>query len=191
MERLTIEQKKAERLLAWKQWIGEFIETNEDATPIPNAAELLNDYYWRLVEYFLKPMLKDVDEGNDHNIHYYKIISASELTVMAVVPFKLRSDKSDENRKHLNAEFAWLVATSIFINWKIDGRMLINIEKLDAAVFSTELILKNGGEEKFYPLNIMEEHIEWLKDLNTAGPLPVLGNSQTWRALFYACKIDN
>lgn len=185
------EEKKAKRLEEWKIWIREFLGTNSDLTLIPNAAELLNIYYWRLVQHFLKPLLKDLGDEEDHNLHYYKIISASELTIMSVMPFKIKGVGSDEHTKQANADFAWFVATSIMVNWKIDGVALIDTGKLDDVVFYTELIDNNGDGEKFYPLNFMDEHIEWLKDLNTAGPLPVLSNSQTWRMVFLASKISN
>lgn len=188
---ISIEEKKAARLTEWTVWLKDFMDINSDVVPIPNAAELLNDYYWRLALFYLKPLLEYSEEEKEHNLHYYKIISASELTIMAVMPFKLKAAGTEESKKQANAEYAWFVATSILINWQIADNYIIDTEKLDQIVYEKEVIDVIDSETKYYPLNFMDEHIEWLKDLNTAGPLPILSNSQTWRVLFLASKADH
>lgn len=189
MDGTSFAKKRADRLDDWKTWIAEFIGVNPDMVPITHAAELLNDYYWRLVVYYLKPLLDYTDEA-EHNLHYYKIISASEITVMAVMPLKLGSTDDQEARKQLNAEFACFVAFCIIGNWKIDGKEYVDENKLITTLDFKELIDVVDSKPKFYPLSLMNEHIEWLKDLNTASALPILSNSQTWRAIFLASKID-
>lgn len=189
MEGNSFAEKKAARLEDWKTWIDEFVTTNSGIVPIPNAAELLNDYYWKLAIYYLKPLL-DYSDEEEHNLHYYKIISASEITVMAVFALKLENSTDIKERKQLNAEFACFVALSIIGNWQIDGRNIVNEEKLTATLDTRELIDRVNNEDKYYPQSLMDEHIEWLKDLNTAAALPILSNSQMWRAIFLASKID-
>lgn len=190
----TATKKKQERLNEWKGWIKEFLELNEanPAPPyinIPKAAEILNDFYWRLANNYLKPLLKYSVERDEveHNLHYYKIISSSEITVMAVLPFKFKKGGDEEARKLLNAEFAWFVAISILLNWKIDGKEVISYDQLEKVIFTQEKIdVDAKGKAKNYPLNFQDEHISWLKSLNVAISLPILSNSQTWRMVYLA-----
>lgn len=194
MDQVSIETRIQERLLEWEGWIAKFMEMNEanpasEYKPIPNAAELLNDYYWRLALNFLKPLLEFSDGESEHNLHYYKIISSSELTVMAVMPFCFTENSDKEQLKQLNAEFAWFVSISILLNWKVDNVEVLEYEQLDKVCSYNEIIdLDENNEPVYYTLNFMDEHIEWLKDINTAAPLPILSNSQTWRMLFFAAK---
>jgi len=188
LEGTPFAKKKVARLEEWKIWLSEFIEIKPGAEPITHAAELLNDYYWKLAIYYLKPLL-DYTDSVEHNLHYYKIISASEITVMAVVPLKLADSDDKEKRQQLNAEFACFIASAIMGNWKIKGTKVINDDKLVSVLQTKELIDKVENEFKYYPLSLMDEHIEWLKDLNTAAALPILSNSHTWRAIYLASKI--
>jgi hypothetical protein len=185
----AIDLQKAKRLKEWKDWIAAFVVDYSYGKPVAHAAELLNDYYWRLLDAYLKPMLHYTDD-KEHYLHYYKIISASELTVMSVVPFKYAGNDDPETRKQLNAEFACYIAYAIIGNWKIDGKIHVDYDKLEKILNDTEVIDQVNDENKFYPQSLMDEHIEWLKDLNTAGNLPVLSNAQTWRAIFLGSRID-
>lgn len=190
---MAITQKKEHnRLEEWRNWVEVFQKisaTNPigEYTTIANAAELLNDYYWRLANDYLRPMLK----GHEHNLHYYKIISASELTVMAVMPFVFIDENKREERKKLNAEFAFQVALSILLNWKVGGKEVTDSAHIVRIIDHREIIDNDNGKEKKYALNFMDEHIDWLKYLNTAGPLPVLSNGQTWRMVVIAAKALN
>lgn len=175
-------------------WINEFLEIASEKPEgiyiaIPNAASLLNDYYWRLIIDFLRPLLVYSEGEKEHNLHYYKIISASELTVMAVMPLKFKENNSREARKKLNAEFAFFVATSIILNWKINNKTTVTYSSFQKVINNKELIdYEDDGKPRFFAVDFEDEHIDWLKDLNTAAPLPILSNSQTWRLCFLATR---
>lgn len=192
MAKLTFEERKAERLREWKGWVAEFISaqnlySKSEVKSIPHAAILLNDYYWRVAMAFLRPLLKS-DNRKEHNLHYYKIISASELTAMAVMPFYLVGDKTKNENKKLNANFAMFVATTIMLNWKVDRKKTIDVNSLDQVFSHREIIDVIKRKEHPYFLSFKEEHLDWLAGVNTLGPLPVLSNSQTWRLCFFAAK---
>lgn len=191
----TIAQKKGNRLAEWIIWLKNFQDELSDAEKasletLPNAADLLNIYYWRLAIDFIKPLLQDGSGEEEHNIHYYKIISASELAVMAVLPwvYKDGHPHKPEDRAELNAKFALFVAVSIMLNWRIQDKEVIDVNELNQVLFYVELIDNHDGNSpKYYPDNFAEEHINWLKLLNVNGPLPILSNSQTWRMCNHAC----
>jgi len=193
LDKTAIDQKKEARLKEWRTWITTYLETNDDSplpeyTTIEYAAELLNDYYWRLVKQFIRPLLQEGISPEEHNIHYYKIISASELTVMAVLPLIFKESNTQENRALINAEFAFFVATTIMLNWTIKGNEIVSINELEQVALNKELIdISTDNEPIHYPYNFRDEHIDWLKELNTSGPLPIISNSQTWRLCCHAC----
>jgi hypothetical protein len=192
-ESIALETKKNKRLREWEAWINDYLEFNpiiqdEGFHAIPNAALLLNDYYWRLAMDYLKPLLNENENGEVSNIHYYKIISASELTVMAVLPFT--SYKEEVDRKVVNAEFAWYVGISIMVNWKIQDENTIEYEPLEKVfTFQEAMDVTDNGGSKLYPNNFRDEHIEWLKGVNPAAPLPIISNSHVWRLLYIASKL--
>lgn len=198
MDSKSLANKKRERLKEWKKWISDFLSINNlnptsEFITIPHAAELLNDYYWRLAVEDLKPLLDSSDE-REHNLHYYKIISASELTAMAVLPFIYKVVKKDGNRKTLNAEFAFYVASSIMVNWKIDNNYVIDVDSLDSIFSKQELIDviiddNKKKKKKYYTLNFRDEHIRWLTDLKITASFSILSNSQTWRMVYIAANL--
>ena len=185
---------REDRLEEWKVWLENFPDILEDNEKkhlelIPRAAELLNDYYWRLAKQFIRPLLQDQNSPEEHNIHYYKIISASELTTMAVLPWKYAEGHSHahDQRCHINARFGMFVAIAIMLNWKIDGKEVVREEELAEVMNHVEQINVLDGKAIAYPYNFRDEHIALLQYLNISGPLPVLINSQTWRLCYHAC----
>jgi hypothetical protein len=192
LAKLTIEQKKEERLKEWRGWLSEFkkvqnVFSQKDVILIPHAAIVLNDYYWRLADYFLRPLLH-YDYKKEHYLHYYKIISASELTTMAVMPFTVKGNDDIADNKKLNANFAMFVASTIMLNWKINGKEIIDLTSVNEIFSYKEIIDVVKKKELHYFLSFKDEHLDWLAGVNTAGPLPVLSNSQTWRLCFLAAK---
>lgn len=192
MENISIEKKHKDRLEEWKGWLQGFAETLTDDQKtqlelLPNAAELLNDYYWRIARQFIRPLLTDSED--DHNIHYYKIISASELITMAVLPWKYTEayPHTQEDRAHINARFGLFVGMSIMLNWKINGIEIVSENELGSVMYYKEVIKTNPEGDIAYPYNFMEEHIALLEQLNVNGPLPILSNSQSWRLIYIAC----
>ena len=86
-----IAQKK--RLREWQDWLTNFEQYYRQTKKkipfkyIENAAWILNDLYWRIAEQYLRPVLQTKNEDEEeHRIHFYKIISASEVTIMMVLP---------------------------------------------------------------------------------------------------------
>ena len=193
MDNITISQKKKARLREWRGWIKEFtriwaLYKSEKIVAIPNAANLLNDYYWMVTIRYIKPLLvSDIRDKREHNIHYYKIISMSEISALCVMPFYYKDNPEDyvENKK-LNAEFAFFVATSILLNWKIDKKEILNELSLRTLVNHKEIIDVKGKNIFYYFHSFKQEHINWLADLNTATLPPVLSNAQTWRMVVLA-----
>ena len=181
-----LETKKNKRLHEWQAWMAEFQTLGIPIEPIPYAAELLNDYYWRLMIDYIQPLMG----GEERNLHYYKLISTCELTIMSVLPYRLSEQADDAKLRFHNAEFAWFVGTCIFVNWRVDGKPVIDTDKLEEIVFHQETIDRDGEDQPIiYPMAFIDEHIEYLQSLNLAGPLPIIGNSLTWRMLYLACKI--
>lgn len=162
---------------------------NPSLTTISNAAILLNDYYWALAGIYVKPLLKSLD-NHDHNIHYYKIISMSELAVMAVLPFELTDTTSSVSKRSVNAEFAFFVAISIMLAWRVDGKPIIDNASLKQIYTYKEIIDIENGTQKLYPEDFRLSHVEWLRGLNPSAPLPIISNSETWRMLFIAAKLS-
>lgn len=179
--------------MEWNGWINGFSKylSDDDKNKLellPNAAELLNDYYWRVARQFIRPLLTETSE-EEHNIHYYKIISASELIVMAVLPWKYRDGHSHtaDDRAYINAQFALYVGVAIMLNWKIDGKEVVSEKELSQVMHYTEIINTISGTDTLYPHNFTDEHIALLQQLNVNGPLPILINSQNWRLAYIAC----
>jgi hypothetical protein len=190
----SIDPKKQERLGEWKLWLDGFKSTLDDTEKeslelIPSAAELLNSYYWRLAKQYISPLLQDVNSKEEHNIHYYKIISASELTVMAVLPWNNKVNYSipHDKRCQVNARFGMFVAISIMLNWKIDGKEVVFEEELIQVMDYKEKIDVINSVDKYYPITFQDEHIDFLTFLNISGPLPVIANSQVWRLCHHSC----
>lgn len=178
--------KVSKRLEEWEDWLKAFLLLN-DTNPlpeyelIPHAAIILNDLYWRVVNEYIKPTVKL--DNNESLIHFYKIISASEITVMYVLPLKFKNNiKSEKKIKRVNAEFAFFVSLNILFNWEIEGLPKLDDKKLAKILNYKETISKNDS----YPKTFTEEHITWLETLNTAAPPPILLNSQTWRMVYLA-----
>jgi len=196
-KKVPCEDRKAQRFEEWKGWINSFLDLNKvdgvrEYQPIAYAAELLNDYYWRLVLNYIKPLLYFPDSKEEHYIHHYKIISASELTIMAVLPMAFvtpqrNSQDEDDKTRRLNAEFAFFVAIVILRNWKVGRKSIVTNAQLNKVICFREAIdVDDSGKMKKYHWDFVDEHIEWLKGIVVAGRLPILSNSQTWRMVTIA-----
>ncbi|HHT9121249.1 MAG TPA: hypothetical protein ACFYEF_00155 [Candidatus Wunengus sp. YC63] len=192
----VIDEKKDLRLKEWKNWVGFYCEDKRskglNISAIEFAPEILNEYYWAIAKKYIKPLLKSTD-NQEHNIHYYKIISLSELTVMAITPFIFDDSEDPVSTIAINAEFAFFVAISIMLGWKVGDDHLIDAASLSKAYSYTEIIdvEETGGSSKTYPQDFRVDHIEWLRGLNPSAPMPVVSNSHTWRMLFIAAKFSS
>jgi|GEM_PF-3798110 len=187
---LPLPQKSAhrKRLNEWEKWLDIFYTTvlKKDRIKgfkyIPNAAWLLNDLYWKITEQYIRPILKAHNDKNyqDRIIHPYKIVSASEITVMMVKPIQITNDVDKE--KKYNALLAWFVAIQIIEGWETGNPIKINAIHINKIADYKEYITSR----KYYPETLSIEHIKWLINVNLAIEKPIFLNAQFWR-LFYLC----
>lgn len=152
----------------WENWLNNFyqqdVQKNGKSTfsYIPNAAWILNDLYWKLAEQYLRPLLSADDESEEHRIHPYKIISASEIAVMMTLPVEIAG--TEEFQKTKNALLAWFIATQILEGWNKDNKdfpvTTSDIEKVAAYKEYVDSVNR-------YPESFAAEHIIWLTYLNS------------------------
>lgn len=190
MIKLPIPKKEAQkkRLGEWEEWLHLFAKKNSNKSGkppfkyIPNAAWLLNDLYWTLVESYIRPLLVDGKKGDEeHLVHPYKIISASEFAIMITEPIEILGN--DEGQKEYNALFAWFVATQILLTWDTGNPVKITGVHINAIANFKEHITRR----KSYPERFALEHVRWLSDLNIAVERPIMLNAQCWRLFYLSC----
>jgi len=109
--------KKEKRLLQVKEWLqffseGFFSAFNYKIEYCADAAEMINDCYWEIVEINIRPNLL---KGKKATIDHHKIISVYEICVMHVKPI-LHDDEFEQIE--LNAKLAFYIAKTILIVWK-------------------------------------------------------------------------
>lgn len=180
------EQAYQARLADFDAWLNSFAilpKYADKIEAIPNAAILLNQYYWNVVQAYVRPLLSSQEnvheETTHHLINRFKIISITELTVMAVLPFNLKKG-TEFLEEEVNARFAWYCAVAILTGWdKIDMSVLNQI------IGYRETLNPGAPEEKKAELSFRAEHIQFLTTLDTKVQLPVLSNAQTWRMLYF------
>ncbi|NNV53881.1 hypothetical protein [Limnovirga soli] len=185
----TLSKKaKKRRLEEWNTWLHNFEQQNldEKGNPkfiyIPNAAWLLNDLYWRLVEQYLRPLLAtDKEDEEEHRIHPSKIIAASEITIMMTLPIQFIGDALKE--KKVNATLAWFVATQIMEGWKTGWDIEVTSEQITTVAMFKEPIDKTIR----YPQSFAAEHVNWLAYLNVTIEKPLLLLAQCWRLFYISC----
>lgn len=181
------DKNQLQRLAYWNQWLINFKDYGRSNgyprfTYIKNAAWLLNDLYWRLVEQYLRPVLiSEKEEQEEHKIHPYKIISASEIAVMMTEPISVKNNEIEERR--LNATLAWFIATSIIEGWDTKGPVKITKKHIEKVAGYKEYIDTN----KRYPESFVAEHLQWLINLNVTLEKPFQLNAQTWRLFYLSC----
>lgn len=189
--------KKEKRLSEFKDWIAGFAAyykiTNEgkELSFISKAAEILNDRYWEYAETYIRPIIREEIENNkidsssadfydETYISRFKIASATELTIVEVQPIIINSEELRERR--VNAEFAWYVGYAILDAFSEETILSDTVR----FVQQYKEIIPNVDSEKITP--ILEEHLEWLSNLDQDVQLPIISNAQTWR-LFYFCLL--
>jgi hypothetical protein len=187
MNRLPIPKKpnQRKRLKTWESWIKLFKETTilKEKYPfsfILNAAWLLNDFYWRIADQYIRPILSNTNESK-HLINQYKIISASEITVMMVMPVEVKNNPEIE--KLANAHFALFIATEIIKNWKIGANPPISDKTIKNLCNYHEPISENEKS----PMSCDAEHLVWLSELKVTIEKPIFINAQYWRLFYIAC----
>jgi hypothetical protein len=173
------------RLKEWKNWLKNFkqdqLHKGKEIHYIPNAAWLLNDLYWRLAEQYLRPVLETPnEEEEEHRIHPYKIISASEITIMMTEP--IEAESNDEKTKYA-AMLAWFVATQIMEGWNTGNNHVVKAEHINKVAGYKEFI----DDSERYPESFAAEHIKWLAVLNVTIEKPLLINAQCWRMFYLTC----
>jgi hypothetical protein len=173
------------RLRDWQAWLKNFqsqqLTQGKKVKFIQDAAWLLNDLYWRIAEQYLRPVLKTPnEEEEEHHIHPYKIISASEITIMMTEPIDAATI---EEKKRGSAMLAWFVSTQILEGWQVGSKYLITAEQINEVAGYHELI----DDSTRYPESFAAEHLKWLSLLNVTIEKPLLINAQCWRLFYISC----
>ena len=187
--KLPLPEKETERkrLTEWGLWLTNFASSQSEIVPKPefkiieNAAWILNDTYWRIVYLYLKPLLKVNEDEIEHNIHFYKIISTSEIVIMMVRPFNTAGNEDLESS--LNASFAYYVGINILSVWHTGNKTILTGSNIKKIAYCQE----NIEEERYYPETFAKEHIQWLANLNVTTEKPIMLNAQCWRLFYLAC----
>lgn len=172
-------EKQAKRLKEFSAWIDQFTESSktegQDLVFIENAAEILNDIYWVLIEDYIRPLVKDGDDelnaDGENNVSRFKIISTTELTIIQVQPIKEDDEKAERS---LNALFAYWVALNILKSFTPN----IKEETIDFIDNYKEEI---EGIDKALLQSIQEDHLTWLELVDPVLSIPIISNAQTWR----------
>ena len=175
--------KKDKRLSEFQTWIQIFSDyhsqTNNPLIFIDNAAQILNAMYWRYVEHYIHPVIANkVDKSSpESKISRFKIISATELSIIDVQPIILENGEIDRTK---NAEFAYFVATEILL---VFSETAISEKTLQYVSNFKEQIEEVDVTEI---LSIKEEHLKWLANLDSSLQLPILSNAQMWRIFYFS-----
>lgn len=174
------ELKKAERLEAFREWTRDFAALSSEngltITFIDNGAEILNDIYWTLVENYVRPLVNGkMIDATPTNIFIgrFKIISATELTIVYVQPIQ-HADEQTERR--LNASFAYWVGLNILKTFNVEI-------KESTFGFIDNYKEKIEGVQADEIQTIQEDHVTWLELLDPQLSAPIISNAQTWRLL--------
>jgi hypothetical protein len=173
------EEKQAKRLKEFIAWIDQFKENAKQEKRelffIENAAEILNDVYWTLIDDYIRPLVKDsneeVNSDGENNVSRFKIISTTELTIIQVQPIKYGDEKIE---RRLNALFAYWVALNILKSFSS------NI-KDDTIYFVDHYKEDIPGIAKDELQSIQEDHLMWLELIDPILSTPIISNAQTWR----------
>lgn len=180
--------KRNKRLSEFEEWIQIFTAYHNQLKQanivfVDHAAKILNSMYWRYVEYYIRPIIssKAATESPESRISRFKIISATELSIIDVQPIIDSGVKEEEiGLRRLNAEFAYFVAFQILLTFseeKISDTtidFISNYKEHIPEVDTTEI------------LTVLEEHLQWLTHLDPGVNLPIISNSQTWRFFYLA-----
>ncbi len=195
---MDIRLKRKKEFKFWLDTYYDSIDQNKFSV-INDADTILNETYWFIAETFVRPRIQDLSiDDEQRNINRFKIISATEFSVISVLPFieksSTESDESsdffDENEevRTINAKFAWFIAISIMNSWHIDNSKQSNQNHYSKDNIKTIANYKDINNEK--GLTIQEEHINWLTYFNRSGSFPIFSNSQFWRMFEYCLNID-
>ena len=214
------EEKKRKRLKNYKEWLTEFqsffnaskiskvnsltkIHANlpnvKKLNFIPYAAEILNHKYWEIVNDYLRLSISLPGKvGESKLINRYKVISATELTIMSIRPIEYSEEsedlKNEETEKFLNALFAWYVAIVLIESWEEEDNKSQVKRRVQYGknIIKTSTLFEPALKDEPEAINFRDEHIRWLAYVETDSYIPVLSNAQTWR-MFYFClqALDN
>ena len=134
---------------------------------LDDIAKQLNTTYWFRFHKTFKEYVKD-ENGNPTKIKHHKIISATELCIMDMLPF---SHTNETTRLEINADFAMFVGNLILFSWNE-----LDTKKVEKAIEDLEII-------KF-----LKDHRTWLINLSVDFEYPVFLNSQVWHLYLLLIK---
>jgi len=134
-ETSPFEEASQSRLNDFGAWLAGFQAIEKlsgKIAPIENAALLLNNFYWSVVQAYVRPLLDRADQEDNsshHLINRFKIISITELSIMAVLPFDVIDHDKGLLDEEINARFAWYCAITILTGWD-ESIEQVNLEKI-------------------------------------------------------------
>lgn len=125
-----------------------------------NAADVVNDKYWELMDNFVRPMVGASNGDPETNIDRYKICSLTELTIVTLQPIECDAVIL---ARMLNARLAYYCALSIVSSW--DG---VAVGKIQKKVLS----------------KVEENHVVWLQNYDPENFVPpIFSNAVTWQLI--------
>lgn len=123
----------------------------------------INSYYWHFISMIKeeKNLMNKNGEDSPTNANIYKIISATEYSIIRLQP--IQGDKGRE----LNARLAFSVSLYFYYHWFSDEVL----ERLD--------FLENSNLKKIWE-KFTEDRLTWLMNFDETNSFPFFLNSQVW-----------
>ena len=166
-----------------------------------NAADLINDNYWFLIENIARKIISSGKEEKESVVDLYKILSITEFSVVVTKPVvlelseELGSNIQDGNKLHeqlstieklVNVYFGWVCAYEYLTDWTslkdltFDPKLLK--EKTVDEIWENILFFKEDIKEREHSLSIYVEHMRIISYV-TESNLPIWTNAMWWRLL--------
>jgi hypothetical protein len=158
-----------------------------------DAAIFINDYYWKLVNEFIRPII-DSDSKTQDRIDIYKILSCTEYAVISQKPFILTKvikgektllDYNDDGNKNyrfvenlINGTFAFECALNFIKGWDGDYKRIFNDDKLTSNLFN----YIEDIDERLHSMTLADEHV-YILSFSDVSNYPVFSNSTWWRSI--------
>lgn len=157
------------------------------------AAIFINNYYWKLVNKFIRPII-DSESDNEDRIDIYKILSCTEYAVISQKPFiitkningeKTLIDYNDEANKNyrfaenlINGYFAFECALNFIKGWDGDYKKIFNNQDITSVLFG----YIEDIDERVDSMTFMDEHV-YILSFSDVSNFPIFSNSTWWRSI--------
>lgn len=165
-----------------------------------NAAELINENYWFLMENIARTIIGSGKEDKSV-VDLYKILSITEFAVIVTKPVVLEYSEdmalsvSEGNKLHeqlntleklVNGYFGWVCAYEYLTDWTSLKDLTFNPklfkEKAVDDIWNDILFFKENIPERENSLSIYVEHMR-ITSYATESNLPIWTNAMWWRLL--------